>query len=258
MYVFLRPILLVLGYLTLAVMYMCCFAYFVWGLKYMKDRGPLYRLLAYTAKAWLLGSGLGWRIRYQAPLNPQQAYVFCANHTSFLDIPSLFLLRASMVFVGKDSLGRIPLFGYMYKRLHITVDRERAKSRYQVLGLAKARLQEGMSLLFFPEGGIRSKEPPQMVRFLEGAFRTAIEAQVAIVPVSILYNWMIMPKYRRPFLKPYHHQVVLEVHAPISTQNMTLKQVPDLIKEVRSQIQKPLESHFPSSFTQADETTRQP
>ena len=242
--------------MVMLLLYTSCFVYFVWGLKYMKDRGPLYRLLAWIAKAWLLGSGLSWRIRYQVPLDPQQPYVFCANHTSFLDIPSLFLLRHSMVFVGNSKMDKIPAFGYMYRRMHITVILTKLRSQYEVLTRSKAMLRKGMSLVFFPEGGIRSKQPPRLSFFFySGAFRTAIEAQVPIVPVSILYNWMIMPKYRRDFSENYRHQLVLEVGRPISTKSMTLKQLPELIKEVRTQIQKPLESHFPSAFEQKEETT---
>ena len=255
MYSVLRPLLLISGLMVMLLLYACCFPYFVWGLNYMKDRRRLYQLSAWITRMWLLGSGLGWRIRYQVPLDRHATYVFCANHTSFLDIPSVLLLDPRMVFVGNSQIWKISMFTYMYKRMHITVNRASLTSKYQAFTQVKDKLKQGASVFFFPEGGTRSRYPPRLTPFYPGAFRSAIEAQVAIVPVSILYNWMIKPKYRRDFSEKYKHQVALEVGRPISTKSMTLEQLPELIKEVRTQIQKPLESHFPSAFEQKEETT---
>ena len=242
----LRPFLLVWGLLVFAFAYAVCFPVFTWGLKYMKDRRPLHALSACLAKVWMVSSGLLWRVRYEEPLDRSQAYVFCANHSSYLDVPTLFTMNRTLVFVGKSSLARLPLFGYMYKRMHIVLDRGSMRSRGEVLPRARATLDRGDSLVFFPEGGICSKTPPRMARFYEGAFRTAIESQVPIVPVTILYNWMIFPKYRPSFVDRYRHRLAYYVHVPISTRGMTVRQVPELMEQVRTCIEMTLSRHFPS------------
>src|SRR5690554_5182855 len=37
-------------------------------------------------------------------------FVIVSNHFSYLDIPALGLIPSDLVFVGKDSLGKVPLF----------------------------------------------------------------------------------------------------------------------------------------------------
>lgn len=250
----LRPFLLVGGGVIFALAYALCFPLYVLGLGYLRDRRPLYKLSGRLAQVWLLGAGLRWRLSYAVPLSKGQSYVFCANHSSYLDVPSLFLTKLPVVFVGKSALGRIPLFGYMYRRMHIMVDRENLRSKYQVLKQAARALQQGMSLVFFPEGGIRSKVPPRLASFQEGAFRTAIAAQVPIVPVTLLYNWMILPKYpRKPRYRPYRHRIQLQVHAPIPTQGLRVEEASKLLKQVREQVEQPLKEVFPSLFSETND-----
>ena len=57
-----------------------------------------------------------------------------------------------IVFVGKIELTKIPIFGFFYKRMVILVDRDSHKSRKQVYGQAKKRLEGGTSIGIYPEG----------------------------------------------------------------------------------------------------------
>ena len=66
-----------------------------------------------------------------------KTYVFCPNHFSYLDIPTVVLIPHNFIFVGKNSMEKIPLFGYMYRKLHITVDRSSLRSKYDTLIKAK-------------------------------------------------------------------------------------------------------------------------
>ncbi|MEJ2003657.1 MAG: lysophospholipid acyltransferase family protein [Cyclobacteriaceae bacterium] len=146
-------------------------------------------------------------------------YIFCPNHFSYLDIPAMGLNPVNAIFVGKNDMEKIPLFGYMYKKLHITVNRMSVKSRYETLIRAGEAIDGGKSLTIFPEGGIITEEPPVMARFKDGAFRTAIEKQIEIVPVTIPYNWIILPD--STFL-PIRHRMKVIFHEPIPTAGMTL------------------------------------
>ena len=51
---------------------------------------------------------------YSEKLDWSRQYIFCSNHFSYLDIPAIGINKIRPIFVGKDSLGKIPLFGYMY------------------------------------------------------------------------------------------------------------------------------------------------
>ncbi len=129
---------------------------------------------------------------FQFKIDPKQQYILCANHFSYLDIPILGLFPLPFKFVGKSSLARIPIFGYMYRTLHITVNRSSYKSRAKSLTKAKDAIEKGFNLGFFPEGGIRSRQYPNMVDFKDGAFKLSMEYNLPIIPVSLPDDYLIL------------------------------------------------------------------
>ncbi|MBA4058408.1 MAG: 1-acyl-sn-glycerol-3-phosphate acyltransferase, partial [Marivirga sp.] len=163
------------------------------------------------------------------------------NHFSYLDIPTLGLAPNNTVFVGKTGIENIPLFGYMYGKLHITVDRSKLKSRYASLKRSLEAIDEGKSLVIFPEGGIITAKDPVMAKFKDGAFRVAIEKQIAIVPVTIPYNWIILPPDQ--FLLQWHPLKVI-FHEPLETTGLTLKDADMLKQRLFSVIDNELKRHL--------------
>ena len=113
----------------------------------------------------------------------------------------------------------LPLFGFMYRKLHITVDRARLKSKYDTFIKGRKAIDDGKSLVVYPEGGIYTQQPPHLVRFKDGAFRLAIEKQIPIVPVTIPNNWIILPPDE--FLLRWGIVKVI-FHEPIETKGMLL------------------------------------
>jgi 1-acyl-sn-glycerol-3-phosphate acyltransferase len=170
------------------------------------------------------------RIELRKKLNHNHQYIFCPNHFSYFDIPAMGLNPHNCIFVGKSAMEKIPLFGFMYTRLHITVDRSKLKSRYTTLIRSLQAIDEGKSLVIFPEGGMVTHRPPHMGRFKDGAFRCAIEKQIPIVPVTIPYNWIILPDEKK--LRLRWHQLKLIFHEPIDTRGLTLKDLDSLKDQV--------------------------
>lgn len=140
--------------------------------------------------------------------------------------------------MGKHSLGKIPLFGYMYRNIHITLDRNRLKSMYNALERGGRELDAGHNLAIFPEGGIMSKNPPQMAKFRDGAFRLAIEKQVPIVPVTIPYNWILLPDDGKLLLNRCKNMIIF--HDPVETKGMTMDDLDSLKQHVYDIIDKEL------------------
>ncbi|WP_154853471.1 lysophospholipid acyltransferase family protein [Cyclobacterium xiamenense] len=155
-------------------------------------------------------------------------YVIVANHFSYLDIPVLGLIPFDLVFIGKSSLARVPLFGYMFKHLHIAVDRNSLKSRGVSVQKAKEALEQGSSVVFFPEGGISSERPPAMARFKDGAFKVALDKQIPIIPITLSYNHLILPDDGRFLLR--YKPVKVVVHPPLSVEGLGAKDV-SVLKE---------------------------
>ena len=158
------------------------------------------------------------------------SYIFCPNHTSFLDICIMARTPTDFMFVGKNAMEKIPVFGYMYRKLHITVDRGSLKSKHSTYVRAKEAIDNGRSLVIFPEGGVHGERPPQMTPFKNGAFKIAIEKQIPIVPVTIPYNWIILPDDGR-FLLTWR-KAMLIYHDPIETKGLTLSDVDSLKEKV--------------------------
>lgn len=180
---------------------------------------------------------------YQTTLDTGSQYVFCANHTSFLDIPLLGLCKNQFVFVGKSSIAKVPLFGYVFKKIHVTVDRTSLKSRYKTLQIAADTIDQGFSLAMFPEGGTERK-PPNLDPFKDGAFRVAIEKQIPIVPVTIPYNWIILPNNQG--LMVYRRTSIAIYHEPIFTEGLTLDDLHSLKEQVIRIIRAELLKYHPN------------
>lgn len=181
----------------------------------------------YWARLTFIFCFLPYKVECRAPLDRKQQYIFCSNHFSYLDIPTMGLNPVNTVFVGKNDMENIPLFGFMYRKLHITVDRARLKSKYDTFVKSRQAIEDGKSLVFYPEGGIFTQHPPQMVRFKDGAFRLAIEKQIPIVPVTIPNNWIVLPSDE--FLVRLGKVKVI-FHSPINTSGMNLADT-ELLKE---------------------------
>lgn len=180
-----------------------------------------------------------FRIEERKHLNRKQQYIFVPNHFSYLDIASMGFNPVNAVFVGKSDMEKVPLFGFMYRKLHITVDRASLSSRVNTLKRAMQAIDEGKSLVIFPEGGILTKHAPKMIKFKDGAFRVAIEKQIPIVPVTIPNNWIILPD-QEPLLLRWGLMKVI-FHEPIDTKGMTLKDVDALKDQAYSIIHTELE-----------------
>jgi 1-acyl-sn-glycerol-3-phosphate acyltransferase len=181
----------------------------------------------------LYGMGCIPSIKREEQLTKGKSYMLVANHTSMLDI--MMMLRASpnpFVFVGKKELVKIPLFGFFYKRVCILVDRGDSKSRTAVYRRAQKRLNQGLSICIFPEGGVPD-EHIVLDNFKDGAFKMAIAHQIPVVPMTFYNN-----KARLPFTitkgKPGISRV--KVHHFFKTENLDEAHKASLREEVRTVI----------------------
>lgn len=141
------------------------------------------------AKSILCTTGFYYKITQDQRLDTNSSYMFVANHTSMTDIMlMLAVIPKPFVFVGKKELVKIPLFGFFYKRTCILVDRGNAKSRQAVFDHAQKRINQGLSICIFPEGGVPYNESIVLDDFKDGAFRLAIEHNLPIVPLTFPDN----------------------------------------------------------------------
>ncbi|WP_373519621.1 lysophospholipid acyltransferase family protein [Pricia sp.] len=137
----------------------------------------------------LYGMGCLPQIEWEQKMEQRKSYMLVANHTSMLDIMlMLHISRNPFVFVGKKELVKIPLFGFFYKRVCILVDREDTKSRTGVYRRAQKRLNQGLSICIFPEGGVPDDETVLLGPFKDGAFKMAVAHTIPVVPMTFYDN----------------------------------------------------------------------
>ncbi|UKJ07450.1 lysophospholipid acyltransferase family protein [Solitalea lacus] len=155
-----------------------------------------------------------------------RSYVYVVNHGSYLDSIAVVLgIHQSFKPLGKVEMTKIPIFGIIYKRLVVLIDRSSHESRRKCVEDLKVELAKGMSVLIFPEGTMNKTEKP-LSDFYDGAFRIAIETQTPIAPIVLLNSKELLPRTNPLAIKP---GLVKVVYADvIETAGMTIDDLPQL------------------------------
>ena len=201
---------------------------------------PLFfKLARFWSKVILIGMGFGWKVTREQDLERDKSYMFVANHTSMIDIMLMLVSVKNnpFVFVGKKELAKIPLFGFFYKRTCILVDRNSAKSRQAVFLRAQRRLQSGVSICIFPEGGV-PEEFVVLDEFKDGAFRLAVNHQIPVVPLTFLDN---KKRFSYTFFSGGPGIMRVIQHKFIETVGLTVTDTKDINKKARETILKTLQ-----------------
>ncbi len=209
--------------------------YLFWPLIYCASLKPsryplMNRLRKICASFSSLISGIYYKVEFEQAVDWSRTYIVCPNHTSNLDIMSVSsALKNTFCFMGKHELLENPLLGIFFKSIDIPVNRESRISSYKALKQTAQRLEQGISVVIFPEGTISKDYPPALQEFKSGPFRLAIELKIPILPVSSPDTWKVMwdsgSKYgSRPGI------CHIFVHKPIETAGWSVDDA-DLLKD---------------------------
>jgi len=192
-----------------------------------------FKIARFWAKFILIGMGFRWDIKKDQFLEKEESYMFIANHTSMIDIMLMLVaVKKPFVFVGKKELAKIPLFGFFYRKTCILVDRSSAKSRQAVFLRAQKRLQSGLSICIFPEGGV-PEEHVILDEFKDGAFRLAINHKIPIVPLTFLDN---KKRFSYTFFSGGPGVLRVIKHKFLTTSNLTIQDTRTLNNSARKVI----------------------
>ena len=201
-----------------------------------------YPLFFKIARLWskiiLIGMGFNYSIEGDEVFEDGKSYMLVANHTSMTDIMLMLIAVKNhpFVFVGKKELAKIPIFGFIYKRVCILVDRSSSKSRYAVFERAQKRIHQGLSICIFPEGGV-PEEHIVLDEFKDGAFRIAIEHGLPIVPMVFFDN---KKRFSYTFFSGTPGKMRAKIYPIIETKGKTLEDRNALKQQVRDIILQPL------------------
>jgi 1-acyl-sn-glycerol-3-phosphate acyltransferase len=192
--------------------------------------GRAFRLVGVVA-AWLTPF---WHFSVVGPVpRVNGRTVVVSNHESQTDPFLISHLPWEMKWLGKASLFRIPVVGWMmWLAGDVPVRRGDSASGKDAMAACARWLQRGMPVMMFPEG-TRSPDGA-LLPFKDGAFRLAIETGAELLPVAVSGTRKALPKGSWRF-QDAHARVM--VGTPLSTAGLTLSDIETLKAQARSQVE---------------------
>lgn len=206
-----------------AVWYMLIFSMFLiafypvfWLLLRNEATHPLANKLRRLWAYWIVTfSGVDYKTELEKPLDKSRQYIFCANHSSIIDIPYFAILwNDYFKFMAKIEFAHIPIFGLFFRTVDIPVDRNSKIGSFKAYKKALEAIDKGYSIVIFPEG-TSERNPPELIEFKNGPFKIAIDKQIPIVPITFLDNWHLFHWHGDFTGNPGTARVI--VHKPIET-----------------------------------------
>ncbi|MGI9526067.1 MAG: lysophospholipid acyltransferase family protein [Weeksellaceae bacterium] len=198
-----------------------------------KDFPKAYYFMRIWAKAVFYGSGLRLEKVGFNSFQSTHPYIMVSNHTSMMDIMVMLMINKDpMVFVGKKELKELPIFGFIFTRLHILVDRKDPQSRKSVFRQSIRKIRENKSICIFPEGGVPD-ESVFLDNFKDGPFAIAIINQVPIITVTTCGLKQILPY---AYFRGHPGKVTVILNSIQPTKNLSKVDIERLKHKSRSEI----------------------
>jgi 1-acyl-sn-glycerol-3-phosphate acyltransferase len=223
---------------------------FFWVLQ-LKSTWRKYGFQIFIFWSWLLRIFCLYpvRIKLNSPL-PKAPFIIVANHTSYLDIfllPSI-LPQHPFAFLGKAEILKYPIVRTYFKALNIPVYRKNKAKAGQALVQAKKAMEDGWSIVIFPEGTIPEEHIPQMISFKNGAFRLAKNLNVPVLPLTFTQNFHLFSDPTQ-LLGPAHPGVVeVHIHPYISTEEVAATSIEEISEKCFHLIEAPIRAAHPELF----------
>ncbi|HEY6955060.1 MAG TPA: lysophospholipid acyltransferase family protein [Flavisolibacter sp.] len=152
----------------------------------------------YIFRAWMtfffVSSGVRRIVKGREHFKKGENYVVVCNHNSFMDVPlSTPAIPGPNKTIAKAEMAKIPVFGMIYKRGSVLVDRKNEESRRRSFAKMKAVLEMGLHMCIYPEG-TRNKTSQPLQRFHDGAFKLAVETKKQVIPSLIFGTTKVLPR----------------------------------------------------------------
>ena len=172
-------------------------------------------------QSWLYLIGCPVKVIGREHFQKNETYVIVYNHNAFLDVPlSAPFVPGGNKTIAKASFGKVPIFGWFYKRGGIMVDRNKENSRVKSFEEMKTALKKGIHMCIYPEG-TRNRTGNPLKPFYDGAFKLAIDAKKEIIPCVIVGTNKAMPVKKTFYLLPKKLKMIFL--KPVSSDNIDTK-----------------------------------
>jgi 1-acyl-sn-glycerol-3-phosphate acyltransferase len=239
----LKPFQLIYWVYAVALFIALMIPVFLWSLMVMplgarRGGNLIYKACMLWSDIWFLLIAIPHRNIDAADYDHKASYIYVSNHVSYFDIPVIVkTFRHPVRPLGKAETAKVPIFGFIYRNAIVTVDRSSPENRASSVRLLKSYLQQGISVLVFPEGTFNDTGKP-LKDFYDGAFRIAIETGTPMQPVLMLDTWNRMHPRSIFTLCPGRSRTVFL--DPVPVDGYTMEQIGALKAEVRRRMEEGL------------------
>lgn len=135
-----------------------------------------------------------------------------------------------MTVIGKKQLLYVPLFGIAaYLAGVIFIDRNGANGKATMSKAMQEIKKKNIKLWVFPEGTRRNTG--NIHEFKKGAFYTAIQEEISIVPVVFSSYKHFLDKDKKMFDEG---EIIIKALPEISTHGLTLSDIDELIERIKN------------------------
>ncbi len=175
-------------------------------------------------------AGVRLRITGKEHFEKGKNYVVVCNHNSFMDVPVTSPgIPGGNKTIAKIEMARIPLFGIVYRRGSVLVDRKSEESRKKSYAYMKRVLEMGLHMCIYPEG-TRNRTRQPLKEFKDGAFRLAVETGKPIIPAVLFNTKKVLPQQKAFYFWPG----VVEMHflPSVPTEQLKAEDVAGLKEQV--------------------------
>jgi 1-acyl-sn-glycerol-3-phosphate acyltransferase len=178
---------------------------------------------------------------------PNGPYMIVANHASYLDIFLMYsiLPNEPFLFLGKSEILSYPLIKTFFKRLNIPVYRNNRLKAAQSVVQAIEEINNGWSIVIFPEGGIPDEDNPKMIPFKKGAFIMAKQTGIPIVPITFINNFILFSDPTKILGPAMPGISKVYIHEYISSETVNEMDLQQLSDHCFSIINQPLLKKYP-------------
>jgi len=147
-------------------------------------------------------SGIRLTIKGRSQFKKGENYVVVCNHNSLMDVPlSSPGIPGANKTIAKIEMSKVPLFGIIYKRGSVLLDRKNDESRKSSYMEMKNVLSKGMHMCIYSEG-TRNKTNDPLKSFHDGAFKLSFETGKKIIPCLIKGTRSMLPLDKTFFFWP--------------------------------------------------------
>jgi 1-acyl-sn-glycerol-3-phosphate acyltransferase len=193
------------------------------------------KLFRGTTRFWMtfflyaIGSPL--RIYGRQYHRPHTNYVVVSNHSSMMDVPAMTpFFPGPNKTIAKKSMAKVPLFGIIYTRGSVLVDRNSDASRRKSYeDMKNVLLDQGLDMVIYPEG-TRNRTGKPLKDFYTGAFKLAVDCKKDIIPVVMLHTATVLPPGKIFFLWP--HPIEMHLLEPVKVEGKTADQLKTEVRNV--------------------------